>query len=341
MRVVSLLASGTEIVCGLGAGDTLVGRSHECDTPPWVAALPACTRPAFDASASSGEIDREVKRRLASGEPLYHVDADRINRLAPDLLITQTHCHVCAVTPEDVGRDGCVVAGEVLALQAGSVQGIFDDVLSIGCAVGRESASVHLVAAMKDRIADVARSASGVRAPSLVVLEWTDPPFAMGNWGPELAEAANARLAFGTQSYSTPIAWQDVVDADPEYLIIAPCGFDLERTSLEAAYLETLPGWSELHAVRSGNVALCDGNSYFNRSGVTIVDTAEIIAEIVHGIGGKHRGSAWRSYRHDIIDPSLQALHDRACESGLPSYTDPSSGYQVLTAEFLRARGAC
>ncbi len=111
MRVVSLLASGTEIVCGLGAGEWLVGRSHECDNPPWVTGLPACTRPAFDISMSSGQIDAEVRRRLKAGEPLYHVDTELIDSLEPDLLITQEHCQVCAVTPADVERAGCVVAG--------------------------------------------------------------------------------------------------------------------------------------------------------------------------------------------------------------------------------------
>ena len=342
MRVISLLAIGTEIVCGLGAGDMLVGRSHECDTPPWVRKLPECTRPAFDVCVSSGDIDREVNRRLASGEPLYHVDTDRINALAPDLLITQTHCDVCAVTPADVRREGCVVAGQLLALQAGTVRGIYDDVLAIGRAIGRESAAGDLIGTMRRRIDALSKAAHKKRAASVVVLEWIDPLFAMGNWGPELVEAANGRLVTGAdQSYSSMISWQSVVEADPEYLVIAPCGFDLERTAREAAHLETLTGWSSLQAVRRGNVALCDGNRFFNRSGVSIVKTVEILTEIMHGADYDHKGTAWRSYGGALIDPTSQALHDQACASGLPSYTDPASGYQVLTADFLRERGTC
>ena len=136
MRIVSLLASGTEIVVGLGAGDSLVGRSHECDNPPWVKELPACTRPAFDIEMSSRQIDTEVRRRLRAGEPLYHVDTKLINSLEPDLLIAQEHCEVCAVTPADVERAGCVVAGQVMALGAGNVQGIHDGIVSIGRASG-------------------------------------------------------------------------------------------------------------------------------------------------------------------------------------------------------------
>lgn len=342
MRVISLLASGTEIVCSLGAGDMLVGRSHECDNPPWVKTLPECTRPAFDVTTSSGDIDREVRRRIATGEPLFHIDTERISSLAPDLLITQMHCDVCAVTPADVRREGCVVAGELLALKAGTVRGIYADVLTIGRSIGREPQALDLIGTMKRRIAEISESVRHERAPSVVVLEWTDPVFAMGNWGPELIEAANARLALGAdQTYSSTILWQAVVDADPEYLIVAPCGFDLERTVREAAHLEDLPGWSALQAVKRGNVALCDGNRYFNRSGVTIVETLEILAEIAHGIDGRHKGTAWLPFGDIHVDARIQALHRRACESGLPSYSDPATGYQVLTADFLRARGTC
>jgi iron complex transport system substrate-binding protein len=305
MRVVSLLASGTEIVCGLGAGERLVGRSHECDNPPWVASLPKCTLPAFDISMPSGEIDAEVRRRLKSGEPLYHVDTKLIDSLEPDLLITQEHCHVCAVTPADVKRAGCVVARQVVALQAGSVQGILDGILAIGRALGLEQSARDLVESMKSRIAAVHDSVRHGRAPTLVALEWTDPIFAMGNWGPELVEAANGRLLLGEKGeFSAAVDWQRVREADPEWLIIAPCGFDLERTTREAALLESLPGWFDLRAVREDKVVLSDGNRYFNRSGTTIVETVEILAEILHGYPAGRRGSAWLS---------LTAAHRRVC----------------------------
>ena len=253
MRIVSLLASGTEIVCGLGAGEWLVGRSHECDNPPWVKRLPACTQPAFDVSMSSRQIDEEVRRRLKSGEPLYHVDTERINALEPELLITQEHCHVCAVTPADVERAGCVVAPQVLALQAGSLEGIFEGVFSIGRALGREEDASGLVARMKGRIDAVARAVKHRKTPTVVALEWTDPIFAMGNWGPELVEAANGRLLLGEKGdFSRAIDWKLVRDADPDWLIIAPCGFDLDRTLREAKTLESLPGWLDLRAVRKG-----------------------------------------------------------------------------------------
>jgi iron complex transport system substrate-binding protein len=342
MRIVSLLASGTEIVVGLGAGQCLVGRSHECDNPPWVSALPMCTRPAFDVSMTSGQIDAEVRRRLKAGEPLYHVDTDLINSLKPDLLITQEHCAVCAVTPADVARAGCAVATQVLALQAGNVQGIFDGIVSVGRALVRHQDAANLVAAMKSRMSEVHDAVKHRRAPSLVALEWTDPVFAMGNWGPELVEAANGRLLLGEKGeYSTAIDWQKVRAADPEWLIIAPCGFDLERTMREVPTLEALPGWSDLRAVRQGQVVLADGNKYFNRSGTTIVQTVEILAEILHGYAAGHQGTAWVRLSMPGESLVVRELHAHACAHGRPSYTDPATGFNVFTADFLTRRGYC
>ena len=297
MRVVSLLASGTEIVCALGAGDALVGRSHECDNPEWVRKLPACTRPAFDITTSSGRIDAEVRRRLKAGEPLYHVDTDLIRALRPDLLITQSHCEVCAVTPGDVERAGCgVIANQVLALSAGSIDGIFDGIQSVAHALDRPDAATQLISDMRVRMNAVTQAVRHRPAPTVVMLEWTDPIFSMGNWGPELVEMANGKILLGEKGeHSRAIPWDDVREADPDYLIVAPCGFDLERALQEIHYLEALPGWFDLRAVRSGRVAFADGNRYFNRSGTTIVETVEIIAEILHGLASRDR-AAWRAY---------------------------------------------
>jgi iron complex transport system substrate-binding protein len=342
MRVVSLLASGTEIVDALGAGGWLVGRSHECDNPPWVKKLPMCTRPAFDISMSSKAIDAEVRRRLKAGEPLYHVDTELINSLKPDLVITQDHCEVCAVTPADVKRAGFVVADQVLALQAGSVPGILAGIISIGRALGRNEYAANLVAAMRSRMSAIHNAVRHLRLPSLVALEWTDPIFAMGNWGPELVEAANGRLVLGEKgSHSQAIDWQLVRDADPEWLVIAPCGFDLARTLREVPTLEALPGWFDLRAVRQGKVVLADGNKYFNRSGTTIVQTVEILAEILHGYPAGHWGKAWVTYTGRRDQPSVTELHARACANHSPTYVDPVTGYDVFTADFLRRRGYC
>jgi len=296
MRVVSLLASATEIVCALGAGETLVGRSHECDNPDWVRRLPACSEPAFDVSVSSREIDTEVRRRLRSGEPLYHVHGELIQELRPDLLITQAHCEVCAVTPGDVQRSGaCALTAQQIALSASSLEGIFQGIRQIAKALNLEEEGDAVVLREQKRLDKVRKEAARFSPPTVVMLEWTDPVFAMGNWGPELVEIANGNLLLGRKGeYSAAIPGEQLRDADPEYLIVAPCGFNLERSLRELAVLEQYPWWSELQAVRNGNVAFADGNLFFNRSGMTISQTAEIIAEILHGISFGAAGVHWR-----------------------------------------------
>jgi iron complex transport system substrate-binding protein len=297
VRIVSLLASATEIVCALGAGETLVGRSHECDNPPWVRRLPACSEPAFDVSRSSKEIDTEVRRRLRSGEPLYLVHGELIRELRPDLLITQAHCEVCAVTPGDVERSGaCALAVDQLALSSSSLEGIFESIRQIARRLGREEQGHALVERERQRLQRVSNQAAQFRPPTVVMLEWTDPIFAMGNWGPELVEIANGELLLGRKGeYSMAIPAEQLRAADPEYLIVAPCGFCLDRALLEQAILEKYPWWRELQSVRNGNVAFADGNLFFNRSGMTIAQTAEIIAEILHGVefDGRTEGTHW------------------------------------------------
>jgi iron complex transport system substrate-binding protein len=284
VRIVSLLASATEIVCALGAGEMLVGRSHECDNPEWVRRLPACSDPAFDVSVSSGEIDREVRRRLHAGEPLYHVHGELIRELNADLLITQSHCEVCAVTPGDVER-GCGHRARQLSLSAISVEEIFEGMLRIAKQLGLDERGNALVRRERQRLDVVRDRAARFRRPTVVMLEWTDPLFAMGNWGPELVDIANGDLLLGKKGeYSAAVPAEQLRAADPEYLIVAPCGFNLERSLKEQSVLERYPCWQELRAVQNGNVAFSDGNLFFNRSGMTVSQTAEIIAEILHGV---------------------------------------------------------
>jgi iron complex transport system substrate-binding protein len=296
VRVVSLLASATEIVCALGAGEMLVGRSHECDNPNWVRRLPACSSPAFDVSVSSAEIDAEVRRRLRSAEPLYHVHAELIRQLQPDLLITQAHCEVCAVTPGDIERSGARATRQ-LALSASSLEEIFESIRRISKALGLDEQGEVLVQNERRRMHAVGEQAGRFKRPTVVALEWTDPLFAMGNWGPELVDIANGEGLLGRKGeYSVSIPAEQLREADPEYLIVAPCGFNLERTLREQAVLERYPWWGELQAVRKGNVAFADGNLFFNRSGMTVSQSAEIIAEILHGIqfGAETEGVHWR-----------------------------------------------
>jgi iron complex transport system substrate-binding protein len=302
VRIVSLLASATETVCALGAGEMLVGRSHECDNPPWVKTLPACSGPAFDISIASGEIDLEVRRRVRAGEPLYHIHTELIRSLKPNLVITQSHCEVCAVTPADLERSGgCLIAADQLSISASNLDQIYSSMQSIAERIGLKERGDALVAAERNRLERVRALTATLRRPTVAVLEWTDPIFAIGNWGPELVEIANGELLLGkTGEYSTAIPAERMRDADPEFLIVAPCGFDLDRTLREQSTLERLRWWPELRAVREGKVVFADGNLFFNRSGMTVSRTAEIIAEILHGMsfvapaGESYSGESWR-----------------------------------------------
>lgn len=286
MRIVSLLASATEIVCALGAGEMLVGRSHECDNPEWVRRLRACSEPAFDVTVSSREIDEEVRRRLHAGEPLYRIDTELIQELKPDLLLTQSHCEVCAITPGDVERSGlCITGARQVAVSASKLGDIFGSIRMIAAALGMEARGEELVAQQQARLENVRHVCAGLSTPSLVMVEWADPVFAMGNWGPELVEIANARLLIGHKGeYSTAMPAERLLEVDPEFLIVAPCGYGLERSLRELPVLERHFWWGELQAVRKGQVAFADGNMFFNRSGMTVSRTTEIIAEILHGV---------------------------------------------------------
>jgi iron complex transport system substrate-binding protein len=286
MRIVSLLASGTELVNDLGAGAELVGRSHECDDPPWVARLPVVSRPTFDVTGSSGDVDRLVREKLASGLPLYEIDRARLSDLAPDLVITQTHCDVCAVGGAQVagahswpGLEGL----RTVAMRGGSLEGILRDFGVVADAAGCGARGQVLVAELRRTMARWRAATAGLPRPRVVCLEWTDPPFPMGNWGPELVELAGGISVLGNpNAHSAAVAWQAVRDADPDVLIVAPCGFGLERALADAAALPERAGWSDLRAVRHDRVYVSDGNRYFNRSGPTAFATIGLLAEMLH-----------------------------------------------------------
>jgi iron complex transport system substrate-binding protein len=303
MRIVSLLASGTELACALGAGDDLVGRSHECDHPPWVTRLPALTRPTFDVAGSSGEIDAAVRARLRAGEPLYEVDEARLADLRPDVIITQTHCEVCAVSlrPDAAGA-ACRPALDrrrVVDLRGGTLDEILASFVAVAEVIGRRDAGERLVRELGEGLARRRAAIAGLERPTVVGLEWIDPPYVMSNWAPELIEAAGGRPRLGARgAHSTPTTWQAVREADPDVLVVAPCGFSLERTMAEMPQLAARPGWSELRAVRAGRVFAADGNLYFNRSSPSLFATVDVLAEVLHPETFRPalRGSAWRPW---------------------------------------------
>jgi iron complex transport system substrate-binding protein len=260
-RIVSLLSSATEILFALGVGEQVVGIGHECDWPPEATSRPRVTRSWIDSRLPSDEIDRAVHARLAAGEPLYEVDAERLLELSPDVIVTQAQCDVCAVRYEDVvslvQRTPALAKTQIVALQPSTLAEIFDDIQRVGTAVGAERAAA--------------------------AFEWVDPLMLAANWTPALIELAGGESGLTVANqHSTYAGWQATVEYDPEVILIAPCGFDLPRAEQEARRLLDLPGWRSLAAVREGRVYLIDGNAYLNRSGPRIVDSLEIVAHLLH-----------------------------------------------------------
>ena len=302
MRIVSLLPSATEIVCAVGLRDALVGRSHECDFPPGVERLPALCEPKVPIHGASAEIDREVRRLVADGLSVYRVDAERLRALAPDVIVTQTQCEVCAVSEANVVAATCNWAGSgvrIVSLAPARLDDVLADIERVGAALGVPERGTAVVAGLRARLAALAGRTRDLPRPTIACIEWLDPLMAAGNWVPELVELAGGRNLFGAVGEHSPwLEWDAVRAADPDAIVAMPCGFDLARTRSEMAALEQLPGWDALRAVRTGRVAVVDGHQYFNRPGPRLVESAEILAEILHpGVSEfGQRGGGWARY---------------------------------------------
>jgi iron complex transport system substrate-binding protein len=285
-RVVSLIASATEIVCALGSRDRLVGRSHECDFPADVAVLPQLTAPKFKVEGSSADIDRRVQEIVRDGLSVYRVDGDALKALAPDVIVTQDHCEVCAVSLSDVEAATCTWAGQpvrIVSLKPDSTADTYADIRRVADALGRAAAGEDLVARMQQRIEAVRAQVAGRPRPRVAFVEWVEPLMAGGNWMPELIDAAGGHNLFGAAGkHSDWMQWDELAAADPDVIVVAPCGYDLKRCLEELPLLEAKPGWPRLQAVRNGRVYFADGNSYFNRPGPRLADSTEMLAEMLH-----------------------------------------------------------
>jgi len=302
MRIVSLLASATEIVHALGCGDGLVGRSHECDHPPAVARLPICSRPRFPTDGDSRSLDREVKTLVEQGLAIYLVDADRLRALRPDVIITQVQCAVCAVSLADVERavaDWVGGAPRILALNPLALADVYADIRRVGAALGAADRAVELVEAMQARMQRVGEHVAGIaHRPTVAALEWLDPLMAGGNWMPELIALAGGDNLFGEAGqHSSWMTWESLVSADPEVILALPCGWDIHKCREELAALTRRVEWPGLRAVRDGRVYLLDGNQYFNRPGPRLADSVEILGEVLHPtiFSSKYHGIGWQT----------------------------------------------
>ena len=299
-RVASLLASATEIVAALDGRDLLVARSHECDFPPEILSLPVVTAPKLDTARPSRAIDREVKALLEQALAIYRVDGERLRELAPDVIVTQTQCEVCAVTPADVEAALASWTGarpRIVSLAPNALADIFDDIRRVAVALERPERGKTLETELRARMDAIARTAAGLGArPRVACIEWIDPLMAAGNWVPELVAMAGGENLFGAAGRHSPWMTLDALAAaDPDAVLVLPCGFDIARSRAELSALADRPQWRRLRAVREGRIFVCDGNSYFNRPGPRLADSLEILAEILHPsrFAFGHEGAGW------------------------------------------------
>ncbi|MGH7630887.1 MAG: cobalamin-binding protein [Gemmatimonadales bacterium] len=280
MRVVSLLPGATEIILGLGAGDTLVGVSHSCDALA-VAHLPRLTRTRVPTNASSGEIDAVVRECLSRGESLYTIDVEALGALEPDLVVTQGLCEVCAVTEREV--DGALssvqVTPRVVSADPHTLTEVLGSITEIGSALGRDDRAAELVAELRRRIDAVqARTVSLSRRPRVAFLEWLDPPMCGGHWNPELVDLAGGVDGIGRVGQaSRTIRWEDVIAWQPEVLCVACCGYPADRTRVELDGVLRRPELRALPFARNGCVHVFDGVGLFARPGPRIVESLEVL----------------------------------------------------------------
>jgi iron complex transport system substrate-binding protein len=298
MRIVSLLASATEMIYELGCLDQLVGRSHECDFPSQVHSLPVVSKVQIDIEGSSAQIDEQIKQLAHASSSaensalkalsIYAIDIDQLQALQPDIIFTQTQCEVCAVSERDVMQAVQQLTGlrpRIISLSPYRLSDVWNDVLRVGQALGNLRQAEQLVNGYKKRLEQVhnATSSFGTR-PRVAVLEWLDPLMGAGNWTPELVAFAGGEHICGEVGLHSPwLSWEELRQGDPDVLVLSPCGFTIERTMIDLPLLQKHPLWQSLQAVQAERVYAIDGNQYLNRSGPRLVESAELLARVIWG----------------------------------------------------------
>lgn len=299
MRLVSLLASATEMIAALGCLDQLVARSHECDYPEAVLSLPVVSRVQIDTEASSAHIDAQIKQlaqksmHVADAAAIkalsvYAIDVPLLQELRPYVIFTQTQCEVCAVSERDVTRAVEQLTGlqpRIVSLAPYRLDDVWEDIMRVGDALDRHAQAEQLIRDYQQRLTRLHELTTHQRKPPRVaVLEWLDPLMGAGNWTPELVALAGGANVSGEMGQHAPwLTWEELQAADPDVLVLTPCGFTLDRTMQDVPLLRHHPSWQSLRAVKDGRVYAIDGNAYINRSGPRLVESAEILGRILWG----------------------------------------------------------
>ena len=302
VRIVSLIPGGTEILAALGLVDNIVGRSHECDYPPEIQNRPICTQARLDSNASSSEINDEVNNLLQSALSIYQIKTDILEQLQPTHIVTQDQCDVCAVSLHEVEEAVATLIHskpQIISLQPNILKDVWADIERVGNAFDVDSAKV--IENLEARVKICQQKIQGLSLDELltvVCIEWTDPLMVAANWIPELVNLAGGQSLFCVTGQPSPtLPWETLLKTNPDAIVFMPCGFDLNRTRQEANLLTQRLDWEKLHAAQSGKVYITDGNAYFNRPGPRLVDSLEILAEILHPeiFQYGYKGTAWES----------------------------------------------
>ncbi|HYR74476.1 MAG TPA: cobalamin-binding protein [Pyrinomonadaceae bacterium] len=286
-RIVSFLPSATEMVCALGLADQLVGITHECDYPAETKGKPIVVRNVLPIEEmSQSEIDVAVAQRIGQGNSLYQVDEKLLKELAPDLILTQDLCQVCAPSGNEVAQVLNLLPNkpQVLWLTPSTLEQIAGNLRDLGEATGRAERAAELIAEGRARVEEIARVTRTLsNRPRVFCMEWLNPIYCSGHWVPEMVKLAGGVDALSCEGEdSARISWNQVVEWAPEVLVVTPCGFNLEKVMEESRQLVDYPGWSELPAVREGRVYAVDANSYFARPGPRVVEGTELLAHLIH-----------------------------------------------------------
>jgi iron complex transport system substrate-binding protein len=303
VRIVSLIPGGTEILAALGLVDAIVGRSHECDYPPEIHNRPICTQARLNSKASSSEIHDEVNNLLQSALSIYEIKTDVLEQLQPTHILTQDQCDVCAVSLDEVEKAVTTLIDskpQIISLQPNILQDIWADIERVGNTFSVDS--VKVIENLEARVKICQQKIQGLslnEVPTVVCIEWTDPLMVAANWIPELVNLAGGQSLFcATGQPSRRLPWETLLTTNPDVIVFMPCGFDLNRTRQEANLLTQRSDWEKLHATQSGRVYITDGNSYFNRPGPRLVDSLEILAEILHPeiFEYGYKGTGWEPF---------------------------------------------
>ena len=301
-KIVTLLPSATEIVCALGYEKQIVARSHECDYPPIILGLPVCTELKIDTSKTSLELNNQLRTIIKNGLSIYKVDGDLLKQLQPDVIVTQTQCEVCAVSPRDLDqavRDWTGIEPHVVSLEPNSLIDIWTDIRKVAGALGDIDRGEQLVLQLLTKRSAISKkAANSAKKPTVGCIEWIKPLMAAGNWMPELIKMAGGRNVLGEAGqHSSWMSWKTLCDEDPEMILFIPCGYSIKESRRNIPALSGNSEWSSLRAVRTDQVFIADGSQYFNRPGPRLVESLEILSEILHpelfdarleGIGWEH-----------------------------------------------------